>query len=132
MWRNIIPCTSADLTAFEKKFKFTIQDPFRIYLLEHNSGIPSPGTIPTASRERRIAQLLDFRNSSNPKGAWETNLRLRDQIGSKRIVVGLDSSGNFICLERDYQEQYLVVWSHISGNFERSLLDIPALLRTWG
>lgn len=132
MWRNTIPCESAALTAFEKKFKFTIQSPFREYLLEHNFGISSPGTIPTAVRERRLAQLLDFRDQHNPKGAWAINSRLRDRIGPKRIVIGTDTSGNFVCLERDYQDQYIVVWSHISNNFERSLLDIPALIRAWG
>ena len=132
MWRNVFPIESATLSAFEKKFHFNIQSPLREYLLEHNNGIPSPGTIPTVVRERHLVQLLDFRDPNNPKGAWATNARLRSEIGPQRIIIGTDISGNFVCLERDYQEQYIVVWSHISNNFERSLLDIPALIRAWG
>lgn len=129
-WRNITVIHSFVLTEFERKFNFTIHKDFRAFLLEHNGGIPSPGIFPTTVRERKIARLLDFSDKFSSNGAWEINKRLREQIGPKRIVVGIDSTGNFICLERYYKRQQIVVWSHISGDFEECLLDIPAFLRT--
>lgn len=129
MWRYIIPVSQGAITEFEQKFLFRIRSPFREFLIDHNNGIPSNGSFPTEKRERKLAQFLDFSDRNPSNGATAINQRLREQIGEKRIVVGRDRSGNLVCLERNYKEQYIVVWSHISGEFERSLLDIPALLQ---
>lgn len=129
MWRDIIPVSHTNIADFEQHFQFRIRSPFREFLIDHNNGIPSDGAFNTEKRERKIAQFLDFSGAVASNDAWTLNKRLRDQIGSKRIVVGRDKSGNLICLERDYQEQYIVVWSHITGEFERSLQDMPALLQ---
>lgn len=128
MWRDIIPVSHTTITDFEQQFQFRIRSPFREFLIDHNNGIPSDGIIVTEKRERKLAQFLDFSDAVSNNSAWAINRRLRDQIGPRRIVVGRDRSGNFVCLERDYQEQYIVVWSHITGEFERSLQEIPALL----
>ena len=130
MWRDVIPVSPSTLTEFEQQFHFRIQSPFREFLLDHNNGIPSDGTIPTKTKERKLSMFLDFSDRNPANSAWTVNKRLRDQIGEKRIVVGRERSGNLICLERNYKEQYIVVWSHITGEFERSLLEIPALLQS--
>lgn len=129
MWRDVIPTSSTDIAAFEEQFKFRIRSPLREFLIDHNNGIPSDGAFVTVRRERKIAQLLDFSDRNPQNSAWTVNRRLREQIGPKRIVVGREHSGNLICLERNYQEQYIVVWSHITGEFERSLQEIPVLLQ---
>lgn len=129
MWRNITPINPATLAAFEKRFNFRIAEPFKSFLIEHNAGIPSNGTFPTVYRERQLVQFLDFADQKTRNGAWATNTRLRDQIGDQRIIVGLDVKGNYVCLERHWKNQKIVVWSHVTGQFEPSLLDIPAFLR---
>lgn len=132
MWRNTIPMESGELTEFENHFRFRIHPALREYLLQVNGGYPSPGTFRTEVRERRLIRLLDFRDKTSKDGAFAINNRLRSQIGSHRIVIGEEATGNFVCLERDGTKQYIVVWSHITGAFERSLLDIPAFLRIIG
>lgn len=132
MWRGVRPIESAVIREFESHFHFRIQPHIRQYICDNNAGIPSPGCFPTIVRERKMERLLDFDNRTAANSAWAVNSRLRNKIGSKRIIIGTDISGNFICIERNYKEQYIVVWSHVSGQFERCLLDIPGFLRTIG
>ena len=129
MWRWIRPLHKLLLRDFETAFQFNITPVFREFLLEHNAGVPTSGIFPTTVKERKIAKLLDFSDRYSVKGAWAINKRLREQIGEKRIIIGKDSLGNFICLERHYKHQTVVVWNHLTGEFEESLLDIAALLR---
>lgn len=132
MWMGIKPLSRQSLTDFEKTFKFNINPVFREYLLDHNGGIPTPGTFVTAVKERKIDRLLDFSDRYSPAGAWAVNHRLRDEIGEKRIIIGTDSMGNFICLERDYKKQRFVLWNHLTGNYEENIMDISAVLRVIG
>ena len=132
MWRGIIPLSNASLKEFENTFHFNIDTSLREYLLEHNGGIPTFGTFPTAGKERKIARILDFSDRDLADGAWAVNRRLRNRIGEKRIIIGTDSLGNFVCLERDYRRQYIVLWNHLTDGFEESLWDIPAFLRGIG
>lgn len=130
MWRNTTPVTNRVIKEFEDAFKFRINPDLRGFLMEHNGGSPGNGTFPTTVRERCLDHLLDFSDKSTNRGAWKINKRMREDIGPKRIVIGKDIQGNFVCLERNYQEQFIVVLSHISETYERSLLEIPAFLRT--
>lgn len=132
MWRGIKPLPKLLLKDFETTFQFNITPVFQEFLLEHNGGIPTSGIFPTVVKERKIAKLLDFSDRYSANGAWAINRRLRTQIGEKRIIIGIDSLGNFLCLERHYKKQFVVVWNHLTGEFEESLLDIPALLRCIG
>lgn len=129
MWRGIRPLSNLLLRDFEKTFNFNISPVFRQYLLDHNGGTPTPGIFPTIVKERKVAKVLDFSDRYSANGAWSINRRLRDQIGEKRIIIGKDSLGNFLCLERNYRKQYIVLWNHLTGDFEESLLDIPAFVR---
>lgn len=129
MWRNTTPIDHITVKDFEDAFKFRINSDFRGFLMEHNGGSPGNGVFPTVTRERCLDHLLDFSDKTSNRGAWMINKRMREEIGPKRIVIGKDIQGNFVCLERNYQEQYVVVLSHISGDYERSVLEIPALLR---
>ncbi len=133
MWRGIKPISTVELREFENAFRFRITPVFREYLLEHNGGIPTPGIFPTeANRNRKMQRLLDFTDRYTVQEAWSVNTRLQEAIGEKRIVIGTDTVGNFICLEREYKRQYIVLWNHLTDQFERSLLDIPAFLDTIG
>lgn len=127
MWRDTLPVTYTAFNSFEQQFHFKIQEPFREFLMDHNNGIPSDGEILTVKGTTRIARFLDFSGLIQTNSAWEINKRLRPLIGPKRIVVGKDRSDNYICLERSHKEQYLVIWSHITGEFDRFIPDIP----TW-
>lgn len=131
-WHNVSPLSDDQLSAFERKFRFTIQADLRSYLLEHNNGKKLPDPFPTAGRAYQFAYFLDFSGPESPGGAWEINTRLRKRIGTKRIILGKDAGENWICLERNHKEQYIVVWSHITGNFERCLWDIPTFLQGLG
>lgn len=129
MWRGIKPLHKLLLKDFETAFQFNITPVFREFLLEHNGGMPTSGIFPTVVKERKIAKLLDFSDRYSTAGAWAINRRLRSQIGDKRIIIGKDSLGNFICLERYYKRQSIVLWNHLTGEFEESAVDIPAFLR---
>lgn len=129
MWRSIKPLTSLQLRQFETTFQFNIQQDMREFLLTHNAGIPSSAIFPTKSKEWNMVRLLDFSDSHSTKGAWAINKRLKDKVGDKRIIIGIDRIGNYICLERHYRHQDVVVWVHHTEQFEPSLLDIPTLLR---
>ena len=120
------------LKDFETTFQFNITPMFREFLLEHNGGAPASGVFPTAVKERKLARMMDFSDRYSVRGAWAINRRLRGQIGEKRIIIGIDSLDNFICLERHYRHQTVVVWNHLTGEFEESRLDLPALLRCLG
>lgn len=132
MWHNTITLEEKNLTEFEKKFQFRMNPEFREFLLTHNAGYPLPGTFTTTKKVRKMKQFLDFNDVESDEGAFEVNLRLRNKIGPKRIIVGIDQTGNFICLERNYARQYIVVWSHITGAFERCILDLPMFMRQIG
>ena len=132
MWRNIIALEDRKIAEFERKFQFRIHLVFREFLLTHNGGSPTPGTFPTAKMTRKMKYFLDFSDEDSDYGAFEINYRLRDKIGPKRIIVGIDHADNFICLERSYSRQYIVVWSHVTGEFERCLLDLPMFIRQIG
>lgn len=132
MWMGIRPLSKQQLTDFEKKFNFNVTPVFRTFLLEHNAGIPNSAIFPTTVKERRLVRLLDFADRQAPTGAWAINQRLRNEIGEKRIIIGMDSLDNFVCLERYYRRQSIVLWNHLTGGFEESLLDISAFLRVIG
>lgn len=129
MWRNIIRLEEPMLTKFENKFKFNFQEDLRGFILDHNGGTRTPAPFPTAERERKLTRLLDFSNPESSTGAWTLNQRLSSQLGDKRIIIGADQKGNFICVQRHLKQQSIVLWSHVSGDFEDCLLDIPAFLR---
>lgn len=135
MWINIKPIKAAELRAFESEFSFRINQAVKSFLQEHNGGITYSGDFPVVVtgtqqiKERRMDCLLDFSDRNDPDGAWEINRRLRKKIGDKRIIIGRDQKNNMICLERDRKEQYIVVWSHITREFDRCPLDIPAFLQ---
>lgn len=128
MWRTTVPIEDRTLSQFEKHFHFRIQEDLRGFILDHNGGFTTPCVFPTNVKSRKFIQMLDF-SPSNPDGAWAVNERVRERIGEKRIVIGLDQKKNFVCVERNYKQQQIVVWSHVSGDFEPCLLDIPAFLR---
>lgn len=129
VWRNRRPILSAQLSGFETKFGFRICGPMRTFLLENNAGFPTPGLFPTTVRERKLSFLLDFSNTSHPDGAWAINARLRNQIGPKRIIIGRDTLGNYVCIEREHKQQRIVLWNHVTNDFELCLWDIPMFLR---
>lgn len=135
MWMNTKQIPTATLREFETAFSFRINDRLRSFLLEHNGGATYSGSFfvniegTNKTKERCMDCLLDFSDRRSPDGAWEVNRRLRSKIGAKRIIIGRDKSNNLICLERDYKEQYIVVWSHITRSFDRCLLDLPAFIR---
>lgn len=129
MWRSIYPLDTSTIEEFEKKFHFSIDRDMRGFLLEHNGGVPSPGDFPTTVGFRQIARFLDFEDRITKNGAWAINQRLQKHLGKKRIIIGIDRSGGFLCLERDRCQQWISVWSHITGDFDRCLLDIPAFIR---
>ena len=132
MWRHTLPLDNLTLSEFERTFSFRIEPVFRSFLLEHNCGCVTPGVFSTVKCERKLWQLLNFADRTGTDGAWAINKRLQEQLGPMRIVVGLDIKGNFVCLEREHKRQKIVVWSHLSGEFEESILDIPAFLRVIG
>lgn len=132
MWRCCTPLTEQELHSFENAFKFKFTEDLRGFLLLHNAGIPSPGLFPTLNRERKLAQLLDLRKGTGKQDAWSVNERLRDLIGPKRIIIGQDSQNNFVCVERNQRQQKIVLWNHITDQFEECLLDIPVFLRQIG
>lgn len=127
MWRNIKKADEKAMSQFERHFDFAICDNLRGFLIEHNGGSTTPCAFQTDRAERKLVRLFDF--SQPTSSAWEINERLRDQIGTKRIIIGADQKGNFVCVEREYSRQTIVVWSHVSGLFESCLLSIPAFLR---
>lgn len=129
MWRFVIPIKSQTLSDFENHFDFRFNETLRGFILDHNGGSPEAGVFHTTVRVRRIGRLLDFSDKSTPDGAWSFNERLRDKLTDKRIIIGIDAKNNFVCVERHYKHQKIVVWSHVSGEFEDCLLDIPAFLR---
>ena len=129
MWREIRPLASEQLSDFEREFDFKINPDFREFLLDHNNGAPAGVYIPTRTKKRRIHKFLDFADHSSSEGAWAVNLRLREEVGEKRIIFGVDALGNFLCLERNYRKQKVVLWNHLTDEFEPCLLEIPAFLR---
>lgn len=132
MWRNVIEISRTQLRSFETHFRFTFHSDLGAYLLTHNNGSVAPGIFPTAVRERKLDRLLDLSDSENEKGAWAVNKRLRKLIGPQRIIIGIDAQGNYVCVERDYRQQKIVVWNHVTDAFEDCLWDIPAFLRYIG
>lgn len=132
-WYDIKPVEEKELHNFEDAFCFRISEPMRGYLLRHNGGRPVSGTFPTTERARKLEQFLNFSKEGDPRfDAWAVNKRLRSELGGTRIAIGIDTLGNFVCIERHYRHQKVVVWNHLTGKFEPSLLDIPVLLRALG
>ena len=89
MWRGIIPLSNASLKEFENTFHFNIDTSLREYLLEHNGGIPTFGTFPTAGKERKIARILDFSDRDLADGAWAVNRRLRNRMPGKGLQASI-------------------------------------------
>lgn len=124
--------SSAELKAFEDHFDFHIMPAFRVWLLEHNAGIPKNTELATAKKNRHISYIMDFSRNAGASGAWKSTERCRKEIGNTRIIVGIDNLGNFICLSRHYRHQQIELWNHITGEFEPCLLDISAFIRLIG
>lgn len=132
MWRNITELQEDMLQEFEKHFSFLLHGTLHAFLLTHNYGCPSPGRFPTDIKDRKISSLLDFSSKTGDRSAWAVNERLRKQIGPQRIIIGIDSLGNYICVERKYQEQRIVLWNHITNCFEPCQWEISEFLRNVG
>ncbi len=129
MWITTKPISPPEIKEFEQEFHFRLHTDFFNFLQDHNAGTPLDGSFPTTAKERKLKRLLDFQNRTSFDEAWMVNERLRKQIGEKRIIIGTDAIGNFVCLERNHRAQAIVVWNHLTGDFERCLLDIPGFLR---
>ena len=132
MWYGASVLSFAQLNLFEKHFQFTFDPALHTFLLEHNGGSVSPGVFPTAVRERRLVKLLDFSSQEDKKGAWQINAKHRNLITEKRIIIGTDDKGNYVCVEQDYRHQMIVVWNHLTDSFEPCLWEIPAFLKYIG
>jgi len=117
------------MTEFEKEFDFRFRPDLRTFLCDHNAGKPKSGIFPTSVKERQIRKLYNFADKSSKNEAWEVNKRMRECLGPKRIAIGVDTTGNIICVERHYSHQEIKVYNHASREFEDCLLDIPGLLR---
>lgn len=128
MWRNIHLLTDLEMRHFEEHFAFTVTPPLRQFLIDHNGGYPSSGSFPTVVRERKLEYLLNFADPSS-RGAMEINRRLRKHLGPKMIVIGCDDLGNYVCVQRDYKQQNIVLWNHVTNMYEPCLWDIPTFLR---
>lgn len=128
MWRNCIPLDPNTFSTFEKAFAFRVAEPLRNFLLTYNGGKTHQCTLTTAVKERRVAALLDFSEGGN---AWEINRRMRKILGERYIVIGIDHSENFICVQRELRQQRLAVWNHVSGELELCTESIPFLLMLW-
>lgn len=124
-----MPVEEKTVSDFENTYHFRIDPVLRQFIIDHNNGIPSPGTFLTTVRERKLERLLDFDDTATEQGAWAINKRLREKIGEKRIIIGIDANSNFVCVERNYKQQYIVVWNHITGKYERCVAAIPVLIR---
>jgi hypothetical protein len=125
--RGVKPLNESILQAFEEKFDFHFTTKMRQFLLLNNGGVSS-GAFYTVAMQRTFSSLLDFEDKTSPSGAWAINRRLRKQIGEKRIIIGMDSQKNYICVERNRREQKIVVWSHVTNMFDSCLHDIPSFL----
>lgn len=132
MWRNTQPLSWDAMHDFEKAFHFRIDATMKEFLMANNAGYPTPGLFPTTTKERKLKRLLNFADTESEQEAWKINLRVREKIGEKRIVFAVDDNGNFLCLEREYMHQRIIVWSHITGTFEDCLLETPAFIRAIG
>lgn len=128
MWRNTNPISSAQMRSFEQFFSFRINEPLREFLLTHNAGSPIPGEFNTNIRSRRLERLLDISDETSPIGAWAINRRLRKLIGPKRVILGIDDKGNYLCVSRERKQQHFEIWNHVSDQFEESAWEIPQFL----
>lgn len=131
-WLGVRPISSAELTAFEDHFDFRITPVFRTWLLEHNAGLCKSTELPTANKVYHFIRMLDFSKNAGVTEAWKSTERCRTDLGETRIPIGMDAVGNFVCLQRHYKHQDIVVWNHITGAFEPCLLDIPTFIRFAG
>lgn len=129
MWRGLKPASEQDMREFESAFQFRFAEPLRGFLLEHNAGIPLRGEFPVISKQRKLSYLLDITDKRTNLGAWTVNNRVRKKIGPKTIVIGVDTLGNFVCVQRHYRQQSISLWNHLTGEFEESLWDIQTFLR---
>lgn len=132
MWRNVSEISNTQMNLFESQFSFRINPPLRDFLLCHNGGSPSPGIFPTTVRNREIAYLLDIADAKSEKGAWAVNRHVRRLITPKRLVIGVDTLGNYVCIEREHKQQQIVLWNHVTNAFEACLWDIPLFLQSLG
>ena len=129
VWLNPTPVSEEAMRNFELHFRFRINKNLRLFLMDHNGASCYPGSFPTEKTTRNLATLLDFSDETAPKGAWAVNKKLRNFLGPNRIIIGQDQKCNHVCIEKDRNRQKIVVWSHISNQFEECLLDIPGFIR---
>lgn len=132
MWMNENPIAFTQLNQFEKRFRFTFHPALQKFIQAHNGGNVTPGTFPTNVRERKLLRLLDFSDPESRKGAWQINAKHRSLIGPQRIIIGIDSLGNYVCVQREYKHQTIVVWNHVTDSFEDCLWELPAFIQYVG
>lgn len=132
MWRNTNPAVQETLRSFERAFHFPIDRDLRAFLALHNGGSPCPGTFPTTHRERKLFRLLDFQDRKSEHSAWIVNKRLQAALGEPYIGIGIDNTGNFLCLTGKQNKQRIVLWLHTTNEFADCLWDIPAFMRYIG
>lgn len=128
MWNFYIPIESAILEEFETHFDFHITPPLRDFILTHNGGKTHCCVLQTSVRERRIESILDF---SNKEATWGANKRMRHLLGNRIIVIGMDKSGNFLCVRRTLRNQEFVIWNHVTNSLEECTMEIPLILMRW-
>ena len=135
MWKDITHVSSQSLQEFENHFRFKINEDLQLFIQDHNAGFYMGPSFPvvledgSTVKDIQLDRFFDFSVKTGPNSAWVVNKRVRKQIGNKRIVIGRDRKNNLICLERDYQRQYVAVWSHVSMSFHRCLLDLAGFMK---
>ncbi len=125
--RGVKPLKETTIKQFEDKFDFHFCPEIRQFLLQNNAG-SSNGSIFTTKMMRTFSCLYDFSENATSNSAWEINRRLRNRIGEKRIIIGKDVQKNYICVERNRREQKIVVWSHVSNEFDPCLMPTSEAL----
>ena len=122
------PLSPHELSLFEQSFDFQIRETIREFILANNGARLRTCNIPTDTKERRIAYILDFTENGN---AWEVNQRMRKLLGSRFLVVGTDRSDNFLCICRNMRQQELVIWNHVTDKIEACATSTDVLLLQW-
>lgn len=101
---------------FLKHYDLALPGTISTFLAQHNGGRPSEKVFATEHRQGYVFKALLSYNQGDKESIWKLYPRLFER--TKLYPIGMDSAGNFICIDfRDPDR--LVLWNHETNAKER-------------
>ena len=113
------------IARFEEAFSFHFHDSaLKDFLACHSGEAVRSGHIKASGEDMELSSILSFTAQEGANSAWAVNKWVRRDIGKKRIAIASGTYGDYLCVEREWQNQHLVIYNCQNGQIRSASISI--------